>query len=471
MIPWNNICRSKVRGAVLDSGVNPGARRERNDAVRLDRPTRPRSRLGDAARGRNAAGRRRRARRFPRSVEAARAGLALHNLRGIAIAFIVMMHSFLAYLPSVDSNGYAFGQPPYRWVAFPILDRSRWAGFDAFCASQDVYLTSLMFFLSGVFTSPSLERNGVRRFLTRRILKLGGALLFGVAVVMPVALYPVYRQSAADPSLAGYVRAYQALPFMPSGPMWFLSVLMALTVVVAALGRWAPRAIAAADSLAASFENRSILPFAAFAIVTVAAYAALAMAFTPWRWSAVGPFAIQLCRPLLYAAYFLLGFVAGRQGLGRGILNADGFLAKRRRTLLGLAPAALVVWMGLAGLALELGDHTPVALQFLANASYAVAGLFGVLLALTAAFRFGGARRPLVGAVADKALPLYLLHYAPVVWMQYGLLDLGLPAVVKGPIVFVGTLAISGGLATGAEFVGIGRIASLGGHSVRAHGR
>jgi glucans biosynthesis protein C len=181
------------------------------------------------------------------------------------------------------------------------------------------------------------------------------------------------------------------------------------------------------------------------------------MAFTPWRWSAVGPFGIQLCRPLLYTAYFLLGFVAGRQGLGRGILNADGFLAKRWRTLLGLAPAALVVWMALAGLVLELGDHAPAALQFLADASYAVAGLFGVLLALAVAFRFGGARRPLVGALADKALPIYLLHYAPVVWVQYGLLDLRLPAVVKGSIVFVCALAISWGLAAGAELIGIVR--------------
>ena len=80
-----------------------------------------------------------------------------------------------------------------------------------------------------------------------------------------------------------------------------------------------------------------------------------------------------------------------------------------------------------------------------------------MLLALAFAFRFGGVRRPLVGAVADKALPVYLLHYAPVVWMQYGLLDLALPAVVKGAIVFVSALTVSWSLAAGAELAGIGR--------------
>jgi hypothetical protein len=161
-----------------------------------------------------------------RSVGAAHASLALHNLRGVAIAFILMQHSFVGYLASIQSSGYGFDRPPYQWLAIPVLDRSRWLGFDIFCACQDAYLMSLMFFLSGVFTWPSLERSGNTRFLARRFLKLGGALPFGVAVVMPLALYPVYRLSAADPSLVGYMRAYRALPFIPNGPMWFLWMLI-----------------------------------------------------------------------------------------------------------------------------------------------------------------------------------------------------------------------------------------------------
>jgi hypothetical protein len=74
-----------------------------------------------------------------------------------------------------------------------------------------------------------------------------------------------------------------------------------------------------------------------------------------------------------------------------------------------------------------------------------------VLLALAAAFRFGTIRRPLLGALADKALLVYLVHYAPVVRLQYALLDLSLPAVAKCAIVFVGALAI--GLAGGAGWL------------------
>jgi hypothetical protein len=93
-------------------------------------------------------------------VGAAHVSLAVHNLRGVAIAFVLMQHSFVAYLASIQSSGNAFDRTPYQWLAIPVLDRSCWLGFDIFCAWQDAYLMSLMFFLSGVFTWPSLERSG-----------------------------------------------------------------------------------------------------------------------------------------------------------------------------------------------------------------------------------------------------------------------------------------------------------------------
>jgi surface polysaccharide O-acyltransferase-like enzyme len=388
-----------------------------------------------------------------RSAAAARASVALHNLRGVAVAFVLMTHSSLAYVASANASGNAFDQPPYQWLAFPILDSSRWLGFDIFCAWQDAYLMALWFFLSGLFTWPNLERDGSKRFLAGRFLKLGGTLLFGVAVVMPVALYPVYRLSAADPSLAGYIRAYWALRFLPNGPMWFLWMLLTFNVIAAVLHRWARRALEALGSVADAVASGPVLAFTTFAIVAIAAYAPLAIAFTPWRWADYGPFAVQFCRPLLYAAYFLLGLVLGRKGLGGGMLNADGLLAKRWRALFLLALAAFGLWMALIGLSLKLGDPAPAALQLLTDALYAVTGLTSVLLSLAAAFRFGILRRPLLGALAGKALPIYLLHYAPVVWLQYVLLDLPLPAVPKGAVVFAGALAISWGLAAGAGWL------------------
>src|ERR1039457_3275025 len=96
------------------------------------------------------------------------ASLALSNLRGIVIVIVLAFHSSLAYLASVPAQSARFDQAPYTWQAFPIVDTHRWIGFDLFCAWQDVSLMALMFFLSGLFVSPSLARNGTRTFLSKR---------------------------------------------------------------------------------------------------------------------------------------------------------------------------------------------------------------------------------------------------------------------------------------------------------------
>jgi hypothetical protein len=38
---------------------------------------------------------------------------------------------------------------------------------------------------------------------------------------------------------------------------------------------------------------------------------------------------------------------------------------------------------------------------------------------------------------------MYLLHYAPVVWLQYALMDAAAPALVKAAIAFGGALVLS----------------------------
>src|ERR1700720_899678 len=87
-----------------------------------------------------------------------RSSVALNNLRACAILSLLAFHSVLAYLRYLPDLPFVFDRAPYRWTAFPMVDPERWLGFDIFCGFQDVYLMSLMFFLSGVFVWPSLVR-------------------------------------------------------------------------------------------------------------------------------------------------------------------------------------------------------------------------------------------------------------------------------------------------------------------------
>jgi hypothetical protein len=97
-----------------------------------------------------------------------RVHVPLSNLRAVVILIVVAFHSVLPYLASQPAQPFPFDAPPYRWMAFPIIDRERFFGFDLFCAWQDVSLMTLMFFLAGIFTAPSLGRKGAPAYLSER---------------------------------------------------------------------------------------------------------------------------------------------------------------------------------------------------------------------------------------------------------------------------------------------------------------
>jgi hypothetical protein len=356
------------------------------------------------------------------------------------ILILLAFHSVLPYLRYARSSAVPFDQPPYEWRAFPIVDSQRWFGFDLFCAWQDVYLMSLMFFLSAVFAWPSLARKGSRKFLGDRLLRLGAPFVFGVTVVAPIALYPAYRMIAVDPSLIAYGRSLLALPFWPNGPMWFLWLLLALTIAPAGLRRFAPQWVAFLGRLSSDAAARPGRYFIGLTTVAAVAYVPLAIAFTPWNWSEQGPFSLQLSRPLLYAVYYLAGLGVGVRDLERGMLAPGGTLARRWSVWLAGALASLLLWMGLAGLTLTYATSTPLMLQVAADVSFALAGASSFFFVMAACLRFGAVRSRLFDGLSKNAFGIYLLHYAPLVWLQYALLDAPLSAIAKAMIVFGGTL-------------------------------
>ena len=108
----------------------------------------------------------------------AHASRAISNLRGAFILILVAFHACLAYLGSTPGPPAAFDKPPFLWLAFPIVDERRFYGFDLYCAWEDVHVMALMFFLSGLFVGPSLERKGAARFALDRLSRLGLPFLF-----------------------------------------------------------------------------------------------------------------------------------------------------------------------------------------------------------------------------------------------------------------------------------------------------
>ena len=376
---------------------------------------------------------------MPRS--GSRTSLALANLRGIVILVVLAFHAMLAYLNWIPVTGSGFDTPPYDWRAFPIIDSHRFFGFDLICAWQDVYLMALMFFLSGLFVWPSLQRKRGWGFLRDRALRLGLPFVFGIAVVIPVAIYPVYRLTAADPSIAAYWHSLRALPFWPNGPLWFLWQLLALNFVAAGLHFVAPNAIPALGRRSAAADKSPARYFGVLLAVSAIAYVPLAIAFTPWAWSNSGLFAVQWCRPLLYAVYFFAGVGIGGAGIERGLIAVDGILARRWTYALAAALASLFLWMGLTALTMPHGASLGV--EIAADLSFVPACAAGCFFLIAVCLRFATGYSRLLGYLSANAYGLYLVHYVFIVWLQYALLAAPLFAIIKAAVVFGGTLVLS----------------------------
>jgi hypothetical protein len=325
----------------------------------------------------------------------------------------------------------------------------------------------LMFFLSGLFVWSSLVRKGPAIFVRDRIVRLGVPFILGAFLLMPLAYYPVYRVGAVDPSWAGYWSHWMALPFWPTGPTWFLWFVLALNLSAAGIYRLAPGSGKYLGRLSVYVGTRPLRFFVGLVIASALAYLPMAANFAPWQWVEFGPFAFQPGFSLEYAIYFFAGLIVGIHGFERGFLAANETLSRQWQLWVAGAFAAFLLWVIPAALIVKgQGDQLPV---------LAIARELGVVLFSATAclgsvavfLRFSSARRPFLGSVSDNTYGIYLFHYLFVVWTQFALLDVSMPAIVKGAIVLSVTLVLSWTASAGVSSVPLG--ARLIGGARRAH--
>jgi glucans biosynthesis protein C len=371
-----------------------------------------------------------------------RTSVAFGNLRALTILLVVTFHSVLAYLGSQPTVQPPFDALPLTWRAFPIQDASKFYGFDLYCALLYVFLMPLFFFISGLFVWPGLARKGIRPFLSGRAYRIGIPFILGTAFLMPAAHYPVYLTTATDPSISTYWAHWIALPYWPNGPLWFLWQLLLFNLCAAGLFWLWPGFGALAGRVLAQANERPGRFIAAFGVVSIIAYLPLASIFKPWEWSQIGPFSVQSAQALLFVAYFFAGVAIGANGIERGLLDADGALARRWRLWLGFAATAFFAWLGVTALTVD-GKSPFAGTGTLSAVLFAISSVTACPAVIALFLRF--ATKP--GAVADSlarnAYGIYLAHYFFVIWLQYLLLSVPLWGIAKGIAVSAGSLSLS----------------------------
>lgn len=339
-----------------------------------------------------------------------------------------------------------------NYTYFGSGDKMRWLGFDLVVLFNDSYFMACMFLISGLFVHDSLSRRGASDFLRSRVWRLGIPFLVSIYVLMPIAYYPTFLRyhspGTTDFNFFHFWWRTLTVGPWPSGPAWFLWVLLALDIVAAALWALAPRALKMFGLLIFSLRKRPRTAFVAFLAVSVAVYLPMRLIFGDASWLEPGgyPLPIQTSRILLYAGYFLTGVGIGVVSLRAGILGEAGELAKRWPAWLAFAlvfyGAILLLVYARYNWIADL--HSPPLWwqtgYGLAFALFSAAMVF-TLLSVSVSFRSTGMR--LLDAMGPSAYGIYLTHYIFIIWLQYAVYDYAWSAVVKFAVVFTGTLALS----------------------------
>jgi len=357
---------------------------------------------------------------------------AFDYLRSFGVLLVVLHHAVLAYV----TFGFLNPGDPLRTFS-PVVDGMKWAGFDRIALVNDTFFMPLLFLVSGLFVWESLRRKGVIRFLLERLRRLGIPFVIGLVILIPVAFYPTALEIRL---VYGIERGFGAfwLDFVRGGltqpgPLWFVWLLFAFDLLVAALYAVLSRLFSGANR-----ERNLVLdnPLAFIIILyglSIAAYVPMSNVFGPSTWMGFGPFQMQISRVFVYLLYFGAGVALGARGLARSAARSDGPLA---RMWWAWALAGVAAYAGLTWLFTAYPTSPLVRYVFLAEMALVVQALVAIFV------RF--ARRParILDNVSANSYGIYLIHYLVVIWLQYAVLRTSLPVSAKFSVVFFGGFAL-----------------------------
>jgi hypothetical protein len=360
---------------------------------------------------------------------------ALDRARTFITMLVLIHHSVIAY------------------TYYGHTDKQSFLVFDGVVLFNDSFFMAAMFFLSGLFVWPSLQRKGISWFLRDRAWRLGLPFIVCALLLMPLA-YWAFERELIDPNISFAAFWWRTVTVGPwnSGPAWFVWALLALDVLAAivyyALSGW----VETIGKLSLESFGRPALFFWALLLTSIILYVPAVLYYGANLWFATGPFAIQASRILLYLLYFLAGCGVGAASLDRGLLAADGELARRWPVWLGatiVSYGCMVLLVYIKHGVLPDVNYQPLwwrVAYAVAFVSYSAAQTFNILALF---LRFDNDGTGILDPLREQAYGIYLIHYVPVLWLQYLLFGMSfgpidqLTAIIKAIVVFVLTLAIS----------------------------
>lgn len=361
----------------------------------------------------------------------------LDNLKLLLVAVIIAGHGALAY-------GSLENAWPYQDIQEVQLSGVSDVTLAMVVIPAALFAMGLFFLISGLVTPGSVSRKGPRTFARDRLLRLGVPLAVWTLVIWPGSIWAAHL--AAGETHSFWWQFIHSQPFLDTGPMWFVEVLLIYSLAYAAWRFWRRGRATGADPSAAStrsaaLSGRTLVALAAaISVATVLVRPVLPAASGQigqshlWQWPQ-------------FVAMFGLGIVAAQRGwldpVPDRIRRGCGFAA------LGGLAAFLVVAGIMAAVGVDGGVLFDPGLHW---APISMAVIEGPLAVGASVWLLGLAQRrlnrhpgPLGRAMARSAYGAFFLQGFVLIGLMIALRPIGVPAEVKALAVAI--LGVAGSFA------------------------
>jgi surface polysaccharide O-acyltransferase-like enzyme len=187
-------------------------------------------------------------------------------------------------------------------------------------------------------------------------------------------------------------------------------------------------------------------PGRAFLVLVAAsalAYVPLNMALPFGHWTTVGPFLVQTGRIGHYLVYFLAGLACGAAGVGQGLTDPRGALARRWWAWQILPIPAVIAAVATFIIAFSPNPPPKPVLDVAGGLAFVLACASLSFAVMAVFLRFVRKTGPLGRGLQANAYGIYLTHYVFTAWLSWLLLPQAWGGLAKGLVVFGGAVALS----------------------------
>jgi fucose 4-O-acetylase-like acetyltransferase len=144
----------------------------------------------------------------------------IDNLKAVLVAWVIAGHAFLGYT--------AIGGWPYDEVTEATMPRGVELSLVTIVGPTALFVIGTFFFLSGLLAPRNITRHGPAGFIRQRIFRLGVPWLIFTLLIWPFLMWVAYR--SAGSSMSFWQVLENRHPFLDSGPLWFVQILLYVSV-------------------------------------------------------------------------------------------------------------------------------------------------------------------------------------------------------------------------------------------------